>query len=49
MNKKDDESWINIIVPIILIAVAVFWLFDFSPKTERLKTLMSEINSSKVH
>lgn len=49
MDKKDNESWLSIIVPIVLLAIAVYWLFDYSPKTERYKELMNEINSSKTH
>lgn len=49
MNKKDDESWLNLLIPIVLIAIAVYWLFDYNPKSERYLEVMNEINSSKVH
>lgn len=49
MDKKDTTSWLSILIPIVLLAVAVHLLFDYNPKTERLMKLMSEINSSKTH
>lgn len=49
MDEKDNESWLSIIIPIVLVTIAVYLLFDYSPKTERYKELMNEINSSKTH
>lgn len=49
MSKKESESWLNILVPIVILVVAVYLLFDYKPKSERLLEVLQEVKHNNEH